>query len=178
MTFGDLIEFLQERLHELRTFYRLIEQVGAKKFAVAIQKYGQPPPRKPETYYISPDVYKIQKPLDLFTIMHNYCLQKIKNFLSVSCAIKDTVRHELEDGKVIINDFRVKFGSRKTYVEYTSGGRAAMRKVIQKIAENRNSETVLLVGLEELPRRRQSGIYVQSNRQEALELAADLGVKV
>ncbi len=54
-----------------------------------------------------------------------------------------------------------------------------MRKVIRKIAESRqNYETVLLVWLEEPPRHRQSGVCIKSNRQEAQEIADELGVNL
>lgn len=166
-------------LYSPRAFYKFIKQIRAKKFAAAIQKRDQPFPRKAETYYVSPGFYEIHSPLDLFTIMHNFCAQEAKNFLSVTCAIKDMGRHELEGG-VIRNDFRVKFGSRITYIEYTSGGCAAMRAVIRKIKESRRKcTTVLLVGLEEPPRRQQSGgVGITSNRQEALEIAAELEVEL
>ena len=94
-----------------------ILRVGAKKFAVAIQKRGKAPPRKPETYYVSPAFHPIQKPLDLFTVMHNFCAQEAKNFLSVTCAVQDTGKHILEDGRVISNDFCVMFGKQITYAE-------------------------------------------------------------
>ena len=43
---------------------------------------------------------------------------------------------------------------------------------------HRNYETVLLMGLEEPPRRWISGVFIKSNRKEALEIAAEMGVKV
>ena len=59
------------------------------------------------------------------------------------------------------------------------GGRAVIQDVLRKIRDSgRAFETVLVVGLEEPPRRRRAGIGVQSNRREALELAATLGVKL
>lgn len=166
-------------LYSTRTFYKIIrDQIGAWRFSVAIQKREQDPRHvTPETHYVSPAYYEIQKSLDLFRVMHDFIMREVKNFLSVTCAVKDVSRETSENGKTIISDLPVSFNSRKTYVEYTSGGREAMRKVIQKTAESRNNY-VILVGIETPPRRRQSGMGVKSNKQEALKIAAELGVKV
>jgi len=73
----------------------------------------------------------------------------------------------------------VTFGSRITYIEYTSGGREALRRVIRKIAESRyRAKTVLVVGLEDLPRRKTDPVGIKSNKQVALEIAAKYGVEL
>jgi len=163
-----------------KRFYALMAQVGAKKITVAIQKRGTPSRRvKAATYYVSPAYHAIDTPLELYGVLHNFIMKNVKNFVNVTCSVKDVARLDKNTGRLVISDLKIQFKSRTTYVEYTSGGREAMRQALQKIqASPRRHEMVLLVGLEKPPRRRQSGVWVKSNRQEALEIAADLGVQI
>ncbi|MFQ6125814.1 MAG: hypothetical protein ACE5R6_14595 [Candidatus Heimdallarchaeota archaeon] len=179
---------LKQQLHALagwnspKTFYSLIEHVIAKKVSVAIQKRERNPRQvRAQTYYVSPAYHKIDTILDFFRVIHNFIMGEIKNFLSVTCAVKDRTRLT-KTGNTIINDLEVRFSSRRTYVEYTSGGREKMHDQLKKIRDNQNYEAVFVVRLEDPPRRRQSSrnnpIGIRSNKKVALEIADELGIKV
>ena len=130
---------------------------------------------------MSPAYHKIDTLLDMSGVIHDFCLQGVKNFLAMYCSVKDGGRHDLEDEKLGISDLWATFGKRITYIEFTTGGRKAMRMAIQKIAKHKSAnKPVLLVGLEKPPRRRQSGVGIKSNRREAMEIATEekIAIKV
>ncbi len=172
---GEFIQQLNDMGEEIpqRVFYKIVEQLGVKKFHLAIQKHGQDPSKvRTETHFVSPAYNTIDTLLDMSSVIHDYCLQGVKNFLAMYCSVKDGGRHDLEDEKLGISDLWATFGKRITYIEFTTGGRKAMRNTILKIADHRSAnKPVLLVGLEK-PSRRQSGVGVKSNRREAQEIAA------
>ena len=167
-------------LWTLKTFYSILhEHIGVKKFRVAIQKRGEDQRRvKAETYYVSPEYYSVDTPLALYRVMHNFIMEQVKNFLSVTCAVKDIARLDQKTGKPIITDLEVRFGSRKVYVEYTKGRRDALYQVLRKI-KGSSHHIVLLVGLDQPPRRsKHDPVGVQSNKLEALEIAEEIGAEV
>ncbi len=174
---GEFIQQLSDMGEGItqRVFYKIIDKLGAKKFRLAIQKHGQDPSQvRPETHFVSPAYHKIDNLLDMSGVIHDFCLQGVKNFLAMNCSVKDGGRHDLEDEKLGISDLWATYGKRITYIEFTTGGPKAMRTAIQKISKHISAnKPVLLVSLEKPPRRRQSGVSVKSNRREALEIAAE-----
>lgn len=164
-----------------KSFYPLIKRVGAKKFRVALQKPGQTPRQvRPETYYVSPAFNPIDTALAFYRVMHNFIMEHVKNFLRLTCHVKDVARLDQKTGDRIITDLRVEFGSRKLYVEFTSGGWDEMRDQLRKIKDSPTREIVFLVGLEHPPRRvtDSTTLGVTSNKLDALKLADKLEMQV
>ena len=90
-------------------------------------------------------------------------------------------RRTLEDGRTQVSDLVVTCGTLTTVAEFTTGDKASLRHVIQKLATRpRKEKTVLLVGLEKPARGQPSTtrVCVRSTKLDALEIAKAQGIEL